>query len=83
MKDSTMMRAKLIVSGVTQFGENERLNFNAIGKNTGYDNTGLDENNTFAKYTPSANLEMYVNNPALVGKFKVGDKFYVDFTPAE
>ena len=47
-----------------------------------YDPTGLDEDNTFAKFSPSANLSINIANPVLWDKFKVGDRFYVDFTPA-
>lgn len=47
-----------------------------------YDATGLDEDNTFAKYSPSATLIINVANPALFGKFEVGQAYYVDFTPA-
>lgn len=47
-----------------------------------YDDSGLDEDNTFAKFSPGANLSINIANPALWGKFKVGDRFYVDFTPA-
>ena len=47
-----------------------------------YDETGLDEDNTFAKFSPGANLSINIANEALWGQFKVGDKFYVDFTPA-
>lgn len=47
-----------------------------------YDDTGLDEDNTFAKFSPGAQLNINIANPALWGKFAVGDRFYVDFTPA-
>lgn len=47
-----------------------------------YDETGLDEDNTFAKFSPGAQLNINIANPALWGQFKVGDRFYVDFTPA-
>ena len=47
-----------------------------------YDETGLDEDNTFAKFSPGAQLSINIANPALWGQFKVGDRFYVDFTPA-
>lgn len=47
-----------------------------------YDESGLDEDNTFAKYSPSATLIINVANPALFGKFEVGQAYYVDFTPA-
>ena len=75
-----MMRAKLKVSNVTVLGTSERLQFSAVYKN-GYDASGLDEDNTFSKFTPTANLDMYVTNSELHGKFKAGDAFYVDFTP--
>ena len=47
-----------------------------------YDASGLDEDNTYAKMSPGASLNINIANPALWGKFKVGDRFYVDFTPA-
>ena len=47
-----------------------------------YDESGLDEDNTFAKFSPGASLNINIANPALWGQFKVGDRFYVDFTPA-
>ena len=79
---TTSMRAKMVVSGVTGNATSETLNFRAVCKSDGYPADGTDENNTFATWTPSANLTMCVNNPALVGKIKTGDTFYVDFTPA-
>jgi len=39
----------------------------------------LAEDLSFAKATPSATLEMYVDNPA--ADFTVGVDYYVDFTP--
>jgi hypothetical protein len=47
-----------------------------------YPPDGSDEDNTFAKFSPGANLSINIANPDLFGKFTVGDKFYVDFTPA-
>lgn len=79
----TTMRAKLIISSVTQTeGGGEQLQFRGVCKNEGYGTDGLDENNTFAKFSPSVDLKMYVANPALQGKFAPGDTFYVDFTDA-
>lgn len=60
----------------------ETLQMNAVCAPK-YDETGLDEDNTFAKYSPGANLSINIANPTLWGQFKVGDKFYVDFTPAD
>lgn len=44
---------------------------------------GKGEDNTFARYTPSAELKMTITNEDLFGKIKPGQKFYLDFTPAE
>ncbi len=59
----------------------ETLTMHGVCKSK-YDADGLDEDNTFAKFSPGANLSINIANPALWGKFKAGDKFYVDFTPA-
>lgn len=76
------MRAKLKVTNVEPFDGGENLSFSAVGKSEPYDEKGSDENNTYASFTPTAELKMTVNNPNLLGKFKVGQEFYVDFTPA-
>lgn len=76
-----MMRAKMKVSHVTSYVDGvEHLTMTAVGKDDCYPADGSDENNTFAAFTPSADLSMLVNNPALQGKIKEGDVFYVDFT---
>lgn len=77
-----MMRAKFRVSNVEKLSGSEKLSFVAVAKSDGYPPDGSDENNTFAKWTPTATCEMYVNNPALHGKFERDQEFYVDFTPA-
>lgn len=78
------MRAKIRVSQVVNHSETcETLHFNAVAKNDGYPADGSDENNTFAKWTPSAELKLTVTNPDLIGKFEPGEAFYVDFTKAE
>lgn len=77
------MRAKFRVSNVEKFEASERITFSAVAKSTAYPADGTDEENTFAKWTPSAELTMTITNPALRGKFEIGQKFYADFTPAE
>jgi hypothetical protein len=77
------MRAKLQVASVTKHQGCEVLNFHAVCKSGSYPTDGSDEDNTFARFTPSAELKMTVNNPALLGQFEPGQKFYVDFTPTE
>jgi hypothetical protein len=91
----TTMRAKLQVgmvqehmgwvepgSGKAPEKSSETLIMHAVCKPT-YADSEFDEDNTYAKMSPGANLTIHIANPALWGKFKHGDKFYVDFTPAE
>lgn len=78
---STTMRAKLMINRIEQFAQSEQLHFSAVCKSTAYPADGSDEDNTFAKFSPSATLAIQITNPALLGQFKVGEKYYVDFTP--
>lgn len=83
----TKMRAKVRVGAVLPSPDgaggvtSERLVFFGVAKSGSYPADGSDEDNTFAKFSPSVHFDMVVANPALVGKFAVGDTFYVDFTP--
>ena len=73
------MRAKMRVESVEYFEGSERLKFRAVGASR-YPNDGTDEDNTYARFTPSAELTLTVTNPALRGKFEPGQTYYVDFT---
>ena len=78
------MRAKLKITQISIVGEaQEEIYFSAVSKSDGYPEDGSDENNTFAKWTPSADLKMSITNPELIGKFTEGQEFYVDFTPVK
>ncbi|NKI99569.1 hypothetical protein [Novosphingobium sp. SG707] len=84
------MRAKLQVGSVFQHKDAEQnvtgesVTFFGVCRTNGYaDTDGLDEDNTFARYTPSANFQIMIANPALFGQFEPGQKFYVDFSPAK
>lgn len=76
------MRAKMTVQSVENFGTSEKLKFSCVAS-AAFGPEGESEDNTFARYTPFGIAEYQVNNPALLGQFKAGQKFYVDFTPAE
>lgn len=86
----TVMRAKLRVGFIQEHfngadGEKsaETLCMYAVCRTDGYvDTNGADEDNTFAHYSPQADLRITIANPALWGKFKAGQKYYVDFTAA-
>ena len=76
------MRAKMKVTDVEKHSDlYEELRFSAVPKSEAYPEDGSDENNTFAKWTPTAELRMTITNPDLIGKFSEGQEFYVDFTP--
>lgn len=81
----SVMRAKMRVDKVERFEQGqpfESLTFRAVVAKD-YDETGLDEDNTFSRFTPFAELKMSITNPALLGKFEAGQVFYVDFTEAD
>ncbi|WP_020675530.1 hypothetical protein [Geopsychrobacter electrodiphilus] len=78
-----MMRAKMKVIKVDANEYNETISMTAVCKAEGYPEDGSDENNTFAKFTPSADLTMQIANPDLLGKLKPGQELYLDFSPAE
>lgn len=75
------MRAKFTIRSITQHdGGNETLKMSPVCRDGGYPPDGSDENNTYAKYSPSGSLELMIANPALFGQFKPGQTFYIDFT---
>ncbi len=43
--------------------------------------SGSEENQQWAKWTPAAHFEIYINNPDAFDKLSKGHEFYVDFTP--
>lgn len=59
----------------------EELTFCGVAASS-YPPDGSDENNSFAKWSPSVDLKITVANPALFGAIAQGDEFYVDFTRA-
>ena len=76
------MRAKMKVMAVTPAYDGAEIlkMFPVCGK---FDQDGISEDNTYAKFTPSGNLELVVNNPSLKGKIKEGQTYYIDFTLVE
>lgn len=71
------MRAKMQIQSVLKTSAfYEVLKLSAV-----YGGATNDEDNSFAKTTPSANLDMTIANKELLGVYQPGDTFYVDFTP--
>lgn len=54
-----------------------------VGPKGSYPADGSDEDNTYAKWSPSGSLELCFTNPALSNSVKEGDVFYLDFTKVE
>ncbi len=77
------MRAKMRLDSVLAMEASEQLTFKAVAKKGPYPSDGSDEDNTYAKFSPYGELKLTVANPALLGKFKPGDVFYLDFIKAE
>lgn len=79
--NTPLMRAKMRCHSVTPSGDGEILKFYAVSKNSAYPDDGSDEDNNYARWSPSAELSINIQNPNLKGKIANGDTFYVDFTP--
>lgn len=83
MEVERKMRAKMRVTSIIPQGNGtETLTMCGVARNEAYPEDGSDENNTYARFSPSATFALHLANPELVGTFEVGDTFYVDFIPA-
>jgi len=88
-----MMRAKFRVSSVTPptvevdpaqpTAPAQTVQMYPVGPKGSYPADGSDEDNTYAKWSPSGSLSLTIVNPALSNKIKEGDVFYLDFTKAQ
>jgi hypothetical protein len=74
-----MVRAKFRVSQVTAHAGSTSQQFvlNAVSPADGE----IPENEKYHKYTPSGEIKMTIDNPQAQEQLKLGDYFYVDFTP--
>ena len=71
-----MMIAKMQVLSVTKHAYGgEQVKLGAVCD-------GSPENNSFSKATPSATLDITIDNPAAQGILVPGKCFYLDFTSA-
>lgn len=86
-----LMRAKMQVGFVQDnfyglpAGEpknSETVRMHAVAAKS-YPDDGSDENNTFARFSPGADLAITIANPDLFDKIRFGQEFYVDFIPVE
>lgn len=70
------MRAKMQIQSILKTDYSEVVSMSAV-----YGGSTNDEDNSFAKTTPSGKIELTIANKELHGVYKPGDTFYVDFTP--
>lgn len=87
------MRAKFRVSSVTPpevpvsegitVAPPQTIKVFPVARSDAYPEDGSDEDNSYAKWSPSGSLELTIVNPALSNKIKEGDVFYVDFSKVE
>lgn len=72
------MRAKMQIQSVTLNlgGWTETVKLAAV-----YGGSTNDEDNSFAKTTPSGTIKLHIANKELHGVYQPGDTFYVDFIP--
>ena len=82
---SPTMRAKMYVTGAVEGSKQdgkvtcETVYFACVSDKP-FGPEGESEDNSFARYSPSGQLNITINNPNLVGAFHPGQKFYLDFT---
>jgi len=76
------MRAKMQIQSVTSYETCEEIKLAAVCGKAPFGKDGESEDNTYARYTPNGSLSLTINNPSLRGRFKTGQKFYLDFTEA-
>ena len=70
------------IEGETEGGA--RIVFGAVAPEfDGEGNNACEENRIFGKWTPSASLDMTINNPRAAAEFEQGKEYYVDFTAAD
>lgn len=76
------MRAKFKINHIDKryAPQQETLYLNPVSSSR-YPEDGSDEDNTYAKFSPSGMLSLTVANPALIGMFAEGETYYLDFTP--
>lgn len=75
-----MMRAKFRVTSVTKDSDTQETIQMAAVTEKPFDANGESEDNSFARWTPCGSLSISIQNPNLLGTFKEGQKYYLDFT---
>ena len=78
---ASQTRALFVVNDLLERKDKDGNTMGIVVKlNPSYE-TGV--NKAFWEATPNGSMEMQINNPAVFGLFRPGQKFWVDFTPVE
>jgi hypothetical protein len=76
------VRAKFFVTSVMhQLGADGEVTGGQVSLHPVY--AGEGEDRTFWDATPSGRIELNITNRQALDQFRSGQKFYIDFTPAE
>lgn len=79
---SPMFRAKIKIDKVhREVGFDTVIASPVTGTKLG--ENGRNDDNTFARWTPSGEIKLQINNPDLIGQITPGEEYLVDFTPVE
>jgi hypothetical protein len=79
-----LMRAKMRVKTVlgSETSPMQQVVMNPVCGSYPFGPNGESEDNSFARWTPSGEVQLTITNPDLIGKLKPGQEFYVDFISA-
>jgi hypothetical protein len=77
------MRAKMKITSINRTEHGEELTMNPVSRSGAYPINGADEDNTYARFTPTGELKLMLTNPELFGKFNPGETYHLDFTKLE
>lgn len=71
------IRAKMQVNSVTSTTYSDRVELSPVYGGAAQSK----EDNNFAQATPGGKLELTIDNPALKGVMKAGQKYYIELVP--
>lgn len=74
------MRAKFRINYIERKYEGYEILYMCPVAASKYPADGSDENNTYAKFSPSGQMTLTIANPDLIGKFNENEEYYLDFT---
>lgn len=80
-------RAKMQVLSIVPYAPDqgrhqEEVHFSAVCGNVKFGPNGENEDNSYARWTPTGSMKLAITNPNLYGAFKEGKRYYVDITEA-